>query len=193
MATPEKNTPAPSRASEQLKFSNIADRDGASSAISIILFDLVNTPPSDQLYARKQLLKFLEALPPGQQVALFILTDHLYMIQNFTSSSDELAQAARLLNPQDFNLIQSKSATVQELDMFAGSAKAGGAAHLRHDGQRCSPRGRSSVHRRPNRYHARRSRRTGSRNQWISRQEKPPLARGELSSDDGRANAHREV
>ena len=52
-----------------------------SGSVNMLLFDLVNTPSQEQLYAREQMLKFLKALPSGQQIALFVLTDRLHMIQ----------------------------------------------------------------------------------------------------------------
>ena len=92
-----RQTPTP--AAPQLFYSNIANRDAASGAINIILFDLLNTPRSDLIYARKQLLKFLSKLPPGQSVALFVLRNNLQMVQNFTGSSDRLLAAAQSINP----------------------------------------------------------------------------------------------
>jgi VWFA-related protein len=126
LAASQQAAEAASKAAARREFSNVAQRGVASGAVNIILFDLVNTPPSDQFYARKQLLKFLTTLPPGQQVALFVLTDRLHMVQNFTGSSDRLAQAARLIRPEDFRLIESKSETMEDLDLFAGFAKAVG-------------------------------------------------------------------
>jgi len=70
-ATTGKQPPAPT--APQLLYTNVANREAASGAINIILFDLLNTPRSDLLYARKQLIEFLSKLPPGQSVALFVL------------------------------------------------------------------------------------------------------------------------
>src|SRR5208283_2831946 len=39
-------------------------------AVSLILFDLLNTPTADQVYARQQLIKFLQAKPKYAQFAL---------------------------------------------------------------------------------------------------------------------------
>jgi VWFA-related protein len=66
-------------------------------AISIVLLDMLNTPRMDQAYARKEMLKFLAAMPPGQTVALFALNSQLNMIQGFTSDSKTLVAAAESL------------------------------------------------------------------------------------------------
>jgi VWFA-related protein len=66
-------------------------------AISIVLLDMLNTPRMDQAYARKEMLKFLAAMPPGQTVALFALNSHLNMIQGFTTDSKILVAAAESL------------------------------------------------------------------------------------------------
>ena len=103
----------------KLDFSNTPPPGELSGAVNIILFDLANTPQEDQLEARKQLVKFLRALPGGQQVALFVLTTRLQMIQNFTGSSDLLREAARRLDPKDYGLILSKAAAMEANDVAA--------------------------------------------------------------------------
>lgn len=110
----------------QNEFSNVPDKDTIAGSINIILFDLLDTPSSDQLYARQQLLKFLETLPSGQQVALFVLGDRLQMVQDFTGSSNRLIEAARRINPRDFSLVESESASMQEADFAADLARAAG-------------------------------------------------------------------
>jgi len=66
-------------------------------ALSIVLLDMLNTPRMDQAYARKEMLKFLAGMPPGQTVALFTLNSHLNMIQGFTGDSRVLVAAAKSL------------------------------------------------------------------------------------------------
>jgi len=96
-------------------FSNVPDR-GPVGSVNIILFDLVNTAPADQQYARKQMLDFLKALPPGQQVALFVLSDQLHMFQSFTGNSDLLVAAAKMINPKNMRLYQSDAQQQREID-----------------------------------------------------------------------------
>jgi VWFA-related protein len=112
-----RQSPAPAK--PQLQFANVPERGAVAGAINIILFDLLNTPRSDLLYARKQLIEFLKKLPPGQSVALFVLTDTLHMVQNFTGSSDRLLAAAQAINPSDLSFIRSKSEAMQDDDFIA--------------------------------------------------------------------------
>ena len=60
------------------QYSNISDE--TPSSINIVLFDLLNTPLTDQPYAREQMVQFLKTLPPGRQVALFELGGTLRML-----------------------------------------------------------------------------------------------------------------
>jgi VWFA-related protein len=85
-------------------------------AINIILFDLTNTAPADQQFARMQMLKFLEALPPGQQVALFVLSNRLHLYQSLTGNSNLLIAAAKTINPKDMQLNQSNSEAQRNMD-----------------------------------------------------------------------------
>jgi VWFA-related protein len=96
-------------------FSNVPV-SGPAGSVNIILFDLVNTAAADQQYARKQMLDFLKALPPGQQVALFVLSDQLHLFQSFTGSSDLLVAAAKLINPKDMRLYQSDAEQQRDID-----------------------------------------------------------------------------
>ncbi len=120
-------------AAAQLEYTNVAKRGTAAGAINIVLFDLLNTPRTDLIDARKQLLKFLTNLPEGQNVALFVLTDRLHMVQNFTGNSDRLLAAAKSIQPDDRGILRSQSEAMQDNDFITTFAKAigydpGGAA-----------------------------------------------------------------
>jgi len=104
---------------DQKQFSNVPQSSGTSNSISMVLLDLLNTPQLDQLYARQQLLTFLKAMPRGQQVALFVLSDRLHMVQPFTGSSDRLIAAAEKIRPKDLTLIHSQEESVQDADWVA--------------------------------------------------------------------------
>ncbi len=95
-------------------------------AVTILLFDLLNTSFLDQDYAKKQMLKFLAALPPGQQLALFILGTRLHMVQGFTGKSDLLTAAAKSLMASKSLLVTSE-AERQESDILSADVAAFGA------------------------------------------------------------------
>jgi len=105
-------------------------------AISIVLLDMLNTPRMEQAYARKEMLKFLAAMPPGQTVALFALNSHLNMIQGFTSDSRVLVAAAEslLLNNSGSHLLtteeehQNSEISAANLAAAAGRDPSQGAA-----------------------------------------------------------------
>jgi VWFA-related protein len=97
------------------EFSNVPV-NGPAGSVNMVLFDMVNTAPADQHYARLQMLDFLKALPPGQQMALFVLSDQLHMFQSFTGSSDLLLAAGKLINPKNMQLIQSDAQQQTDID-----------------------------------------------------------------------------
>jgi VWFA-related protein len=115
-------------------FSNVPLEGEQAGAVNIILFDLANTAAEDQLNANKQLVRFLRALPSGQKVALFALTDRLRMIQNFTGSSDRLIEAARQIDPKDAGFMLSKASQMQAGDSAAEFAlqSGGGGGAMEH-------------------------------------------------------------
>jgi VWFA-related protein len=99
------------------QFSNVP-AGGPAGSVNMILFDLVNTAPQDQESARKQMLAFLKALPPRQQIALFVLSDQLHMFQSFTGSSDLLTAAAKMINPTNMRLIQSDAEQQSQIEFL---------------------------------------------------------------------------
>ena len=90
----------------------------APETFNVILFDLLDTSPADQSYARTQMLKFLRSLPDGQKIGLFVLTSHeLRRVQDFTGSSALLAEAAQRLLSQSSSMFQSKDSQQHSNDV----------------------------------------------------------------------------
>ncbi len=123
LPTETANTPARPGA---LHFSNVGLSTSTDRAANLVLLDLLNTPQSDQLYAVRQLLTFLKTLPPGHQMALFLLTDRLEMLQGLTGSSEKLAEAARGLDPKDLHVTRSESERMQMVDIITNFSRAMG-------------------------------------------------------------------
>ena len=68
---------------------------GAPSAVTVILFDGLNTRMTDQTYARQQITKFLNQIQPGDKVALYALGRGLTVLQDFTDNPRSLATALK--------------------------------------------------------------------------------------------------
>jgi VWFA-related protein len=84
-APPAAARPAPARPLPPNTFSNRLDKLGAPAGATVILFDGLNTRLTDQAYARRQVLKFLRQLRPGERVALYVLGRGPRILQDFTS------------------------------------------------------------------------------------------------------------
>jgi VWFA-related protein len=83
----------PERLSENV-FSNVG-QPSTPRAVTVILFDLLNTSINDQGRAQAELVKVLKNKPKETQFALCILSDKLQMIQGFTRDEAVLLAAAR--------------------------------------------------------------------------------------------------
>jgi VWFA-related protein len=64
-------------------------------ALTVLLFDALNTPLQDQSYVRSQMFKYLRNPVPGRKIAIFTLGTRLRLIQGFT---DDPAVLATVLN-----------------------------------------------------------------------------------------------
>jgi VWFA-related protein len=59
----------------------------------VLYYDLVNIPIADQVFARKQLIKFIQDKPAGARFAIFVSSDDVHLVQGFTSNQQELLAA----------------------------------------------------------------------------------------------------
>jgi len=95
-------------------FSNRMTSASAEAPLSIFLFDLLNTPPNDQAYARQQMLQFLETVPKGKHLALFVLGTHLQIVQGFTDDSEALVKTAEKVMRQVSPLLTTQTQLQQD-------------------------------------------------------------------------------
>src|SRR5579862_9572276 len=77
-------TPAPAPLPPDVFSNRIAEKPGVPTSVTVILLDLLNTYSADMAYARNQIVKFIEALQPQDRVALYGLSDDLYILHDFT-------------------------------------------------------------------------------------------------------------
>lgn len=110
-------------------FSNrIEQRTGAPTSVTVILLDALNTRIQDQQYARDNIIQFLEKVPPGERIALYVMThDHIRVLHSFTSDSSSLLKAlARYKGRHSANLDASEpddaETGIAQLDEFLQEA-----------------------------------------------------------------------
>jgi VWFA-related protein len=90
------------------QYTNVPEEE-PKGALTVILFDTLNTPAADQVTARLHMLKFLKSLPSGQRTALFTLGARLRLIQTFTGNSDVLVAAATNLLASPSSLLVTEA------------------------------------------------------------------------------------
>lgn len=61
--------------------------------LNVLLYDLLNTPLTDQPFAHGEIVKFLRNRPSGSRFAIFVLTDSLHLLQGFTDDEELLVAA----------------------------------------------------------------------------------------------------
>src|SRR5450432_169089 len=70
-------------------------------AVTVILFDLLNTSVEDQPYVRKQVLRFLQNVKPQDHIAVYCLTTRLVILHEFTQDSSALVEAVKHFTPKE--------------------------------------------------------------------------------------------
>jgi VWFA-related protein len=89
-------------------YSNEAQYRSPGTPITVMLLDALNTPFTDQAYARRQMLVFVkEQFKASDRMAVFTLTGPLNVLQDFTSDPQALYTALARYRPQTQNLTSS--------------------------------------------------------------------------------------
>jgi len=98
------NTPHDSTAAPALPpgiYSNRPQYRSPGGPITVMLLDAIDTPFTNQAYARSQMLRFVqEQYKPGERMAIFTLTGALNVLQDFTSDPQILYTALQRYKPQ---------------------------------------------------------------------------------------------
>jgi VWFA-related protein len=63
--------------------------------VTIVLFDLLNTRSTDQVYAKKQLIRVLQQIQPGQRIGVYVLGREVTVLHDFTDNPAQLAAVLR--------------------------------------------------------------------------------------------------
>ena len=104
-ATPASEQPSsrPVRLLPANAFTNRYDLKGQDTpgAVTVVLFDSLNTAPQDQSFVRKEVIHFLQALKPQDHVAVYGLTTQLLILHDFTRDSADLVAAASHFSPKE--------------------------------------------------------------------------------------------
>ena len=95
--------PAPAAAPVRLPpnvFSNRFRNADAGRRITAILIDAVSTPFEHQAYARAQAIRAVEKMAGGESIALYVLDDNLWVLQNYTTEPERLLIALNSYVPR---------------------------------------------------------------------------------------------
>jgi VWFA-related protein len=68
----------------------LAQRPGAPASVTIILLDNNNTNLQRQMYARQQVLKYLQTIKPEDRIGIYRLGNGLKVLQSYTTDSTDL-------------------------------------------------------------------------------------------------------
>jgi VWFA-related protein len=105
LATPSTDQPSskPVQVLPPNAFTNRYDLKGqdAPGAVTVVLFDSLNTAPQDRSFVRKEVIHFLQSLKPQDHVALYGLTTQLLILHDFTRDSADLVAAANKFSPKE--------------------------------------------------------------------------------------------
>ena len=86
-------------------YTNRPDESQNAEPVVLLLLDGINTPATDQLYARQQLLEYVRRLKADQRVAILALGSRLFLLQDFTADPQVLRSALESYSASDSPLL----------------------------------------------------------------------------------------
>jgi VWFA-related protein len=97
-------TPPGSAASSRVMARNVVTNRPTQTAgqgsVTVLLLDFYNTKLTDQMYARRQLVKFLRQIQPGDQIGIYALKGSGFsIVHDFTNNGEALEEALERVMP----------------------------------------------------------------------------------------------
>jgi VWFA-related protein len=86
-------------------------------ALNVLLLDGLNTNFANQAYARQQMLKYLDKIPEGRPIAVYMLSSKLRMLQDFTSDPEVLRKVVKNLKGE-ISPVLDNPAGGQEIELL---------------------------------------------------------------------------
>jgi VWFA-related protein len=100
-------------------------------SVTVLLLDGLNTEAADQLYVRREMIRYLRNLPAGRRIAVFTLGGQLRLLQGFTGDvSLLLAALDRKDSAAPSAMTIPKSQIADERNALAWMAEAGASPQL---------------------------------------------------------------
>lgn len=114
----------PARLAENT-FSNRIDAQGqATPGITVVLFDLLNTPFEDQVSAKDRLVQVLRQIQPNQRIGVYVLGRELMVLHDFTDSPMQLAAVLEQLQGQTSHALSGAQEAALPKPIETNGAKA---------------------------------------------------------------------
>lgn len=95
-------------------------------SVTVLLLDGLNTQPTDVIFVRREMIRYLKTMPPGQRIAVFALGQKLRILQGFTTDTSHLIVALekpRATSPS--SLLPPEEQKLQEKEVLDDMATSG--------------------------------------------------------------------
>ena len=95
--------------------------------VNVLLLDGLNTPQTDQIRTRQQMIEYMGKIQPGTMLAVFTLTSRLRMVTGFTTDVAQLTKAVKNQKTESPTMLAGATAP-DPMDSLSDKLKPGGPA-----------------------------------------------------------------
>src|SRR5207302_1870456 len=103
-------------------------RDDAPARVTVFVIDALNTEFESQARIRQQFLRYAREIAPRERAAVWVMTDKLRRVQDFTNDAKQLAAAIEHVSPNLWLVPDRPAAASQRAASNEGEARSNAAA-----------------------------------------------------------------
>jgi VWFA-related protein len=102
----------------------------ATDVVNVLLLDALNTPQTDQMRMRQQMIEYMGKIEPGTMMAVFTLSSRLQMVTGFTNDVAKLTQTVKDQKSENPKMLAGPTTPdpLDEIQGYFDSSLRGGAA-----------------------------------------------------------------
>jgi VWFA-related protein len=100
----------------------------ATGVVNVLLLDGLNTPQTDQMRTRQQMIEYMGKIQPGTMMAVFTLSSRLRMVTGFTTDVAQLTKAVKDQRTENPNMLAGPTApeALDGIQSYFDTLKKGG-------------------------------------------------------------------
>ena len=97
-------------------------------SVTILLLDLVNTRMTDKIFARRQMIKYLEEISPEERIGVYLFSGRLSVLHDYTANMADFQQKLAVMKDKLANTARNEEPSAMQVEQEEMASLLGGEA-----------------------------------------------------------------